>query len=177
MARPSIGVDFKMKAMFFDRQAVIRDLDRRERAALIRIGSFVRTRARSLIRSRKRKPKRGRPAKLSQQGEPPISWQKPGLKNILFHYDSREKSVVIGPVQFNHGQDVPGLLELGGMNRITESRYYDRRMPWHPGEWQNGPVETRQRSVNIEARPFMGPALEKEQDTILDAFEWAAKRR
>lgn len=160
-----------MKSMFFDRAAVINDTEKKERAALSQIGAFVRRRARSLIRSRKRNPKRGRRSRLSRPGEPPISWAKPGIKDILFHYDAKSKSVLIGPLQFNSSGDVPGLLEFGGTQQITESRYADRQMSWQLGEWRAGPVETRQRHVKVGPRPFMGPALEAEQQSILNAFD------
>lgn len=168
----AIGVSFEMKRLFFDKPAVLRDIDRKERQALSRIGAFVRRRARTFVRQRKRprKGKRGRKTLLSRPGQPPISWTKPGIRDILFHYDPREKNVVIGPLQFNQSEDVPGKLEHGGTSYIWESRYTDREMPWHTGKWSDGPVENRKRAIRIKPRPFMGPALEAEQQTILDAF-------
>lgn len=166
-----IGVDIKMTKFFFDKEAVVKDTERKERRALSKVGAFVRRRARTLIRSRKRNPRRGRKASLSRPGMPPISWAKPGIRDILFYYDAKAKSVVIGPLMFNGTDDVPGFLEFGGSKLITESRYTDRQMGWQPGAWKDGPVEQRTRRVTVAPRPFMGPALELERETIMDAFE------
>lgn len=178
MAKPAIGIDFKMTRLFFDRSAVIKATERKERKALGAVGAVIRREARTLVRQRKRPSKRsrGRKTRPSRAGQPPVSWTKPGIRDIFFHYVPSAKSVVAGPLQFNHSPDVPGQLEHGENVRITESKYADREMPWAPGRWEDGPVETRTRTVKIRERPFMGPALANNQDKILDIFSEVGRK-
>lgn len=162
------------KVQFFDSPNVIKAIEATERRVLSKAGAFIRTRARSSIRRKKRPTKgkrRGRRQYRSAPGSPPFSWQQPGIKDIIFTVDPRTKSVSIGPIPFNGTKDVPGSLEHGGAVEVTESRYSDRDMPWQPGFWKQGQVERRTRKVSIKARPFMGPAREAELPQILDQFK------
>lgn len=138
----------EMKKLFFDQRAVIRAMDAKERRALIRVGSFIRRRARSSLRRRK---------KASAAGSPPSVHSRDKfatLKNILFAYDPGAKSVIVGPVGLTRKRisgsvrTVPALMEFGG----TATQNHRRR--------------------KYPARSFMGPALEAEEraGTILDAF-------
>lgn len=147
-------------SLFFDRAAVTRSTDAKQRRVLSKAGAFVRRTARSSIRSRKR-PKagqRGRVTRPSRPGEPPISWTKPGIRDIFFQFDPQRMSVVIGPNQFNAKGDVPGILELGGLHPVT--------LP--DGQKVRG---------RYEPRPFMGPALEANQQDIMDLFKQEGLRR
>lgn len=171
MIRP----DINWKLQFFDSPSVIKRIEAKERRVLSKAGAFIRTRARSSIRRKKRPTKgkrRGRRQYRSAPGKPPFSWQQPGLKDIIFVVDPRTKSVSIGPIPFNGGsmKDIPGTLEQGGPTEIRESRYKDRDMPWQPGTWKQGDVERRTRKANIKERPFMGPARDAELPKILDQF-------
>ena len=171
MIRPGLN----WKVQFFDSPAVIKRVNATERRVLSKVGAFVRTRARSSIRRKKRPTKgkrRGRRQIRSAPGSPPYSWQQPGIKDIVFVLDQRTLSVAIGPIPWNAAKgDTPGTLEEGGAVEVNESRYRDRDMPWQPGTWKQGPVERRKRKVNIKARPFMGPALAEEAPNILDQFK------
>jgi hypothetical protein len=125
------------KGLFFDRPAVMKAVDRAERKVLSRFGSFVRRGARSSIR--KRKP-------ISTPGFPPSSHTDLLKRNIFFLYDPQRSSVVIGPILLNKGTDAPALLEHGG----SVMRQRDRK-----------PVR-----MTYRPRPFMGPALEREQPKL-----------
>lgn len=163
MARLDSSIGLRMNtALFFDRSGVIKQTEARERRVLGRVGAIIRRSARSSIRSRKRPRlgKRGRATRPSRPGEPPISWTKPGIKDILFQYVPSSHSVVAGPIMFNGGDDVPGLLELGGTTQITSRFDRDgRKLP-----------QAQKRQAKYEPRPFMGPALETNQAQILDLF-------
>lgn len=164
----SVGVKLDMKNFFFDRKKLDRWLNAKERRALQTAGAYVRTRARSLIgKVRKRKSRRGKQAQMSQPGQPPTSWQSPGLRNIIYAYNRDKHNVAIGPVQFNSG-DTTGLLEDGGTTQITESSVNGGE--WVPGRLTKGDVKTRRRRAHYRPRPFMGPALQAEQKSIMDAF-------
>lgn len=99
-----VEVNFSIKDWFFDREAVLRAVDAGTRIALSRAGAFVRQRAKSLIRKRKR---------VSRPGEPPSSHVGLLRRFILFGYEPASKTVVIGPVAFNRRR-VPSALEFGG---------------------------------------------------------------
>lgn len=137
------------KSGFFDRKAVMGAVAKGERKALSKIGAFIRTRARSLIRKRKR---------VSNPGEPPSAHQgkkqlgNDGIRAIFFAWDSSKRSVVIGPVKFNgHSSTeapngVPALLEVGGTATRTRKT-------------KNG---TTSKQLTYHARPFMEPAFKSE---------------
>lgn len=90
---------------FFDRDQVLRAMHREEAKLLSKAGAFVRRRARSSIRKRK---------KISAPGKPPSSHTGQYKKSILFGYDRARRSVVIGPSASFGGSEVPELLEFGG---------------------------------------------------------------
>ena len=160
-------LEYTVKNLFFDRLAVQDKIDAAESRELSRIGAFIRRRARSLLRRRK---------KPSQPGQAPSVHSRDSratLKHILFAYEPRRHTVVTGPTRLpSTDGHVPGLLEFGGRTTIIESRYTDRPMPWHPGRWRQGKVAHRKRGIKIKARPFMGPALDAEvkAGTIRDVW-------
>jgi hypothetical protein len=123
------------KAGFFDRAAVMNATTRAERQVLSRFGAFVRTRARTSIRSRKT---------TSRPGSPPSSHLGLLKQFIFFSYDPARRGVVIGPTRLNArtGGDAPPLLEYGG-NAV--------RKRWG-----------RTRVVRYLPRPFMHPAYDAE---------------
>lgn len=123
------------RAGFFDRKSVIRAADRATRKVLSRFGAFVRRAARSSIRRRKR---------VSRPGQPPTSWTGLLRRFLFFSYEPRKRSVVIGPARLNKGDgEAPRLLEHGG----TVAR-----------RGRGG----KRRVLRYRARPYMGPAFEKE---------------
>ena len=132
-------VRFEITKLFFDRKAVLGKVDRATRRVLSRFGAFVRRTARSSIRKRKR---------TSAPGAPPSSHTGLLKKFIFFGYDPAKRSVVIGPERLSQkGRgEAPHLLEYGG----------------------TGTVERRgkRRRAKVRARPFMGPAFEKEEPKL-----------
>jgi hypothetical protein len=121
------------KAGFFDKQAVLKNMDAKTASALGRFGAFVRQRARSSIRARK---------KVSQPGSPPSSHEG-GLRRLLFFaYDAKAKSVVIGPTPYREGK-APAALEEGGQ---IVARNRDGRLT----------------IMHYRPRPFMRPAFQAE---------------
>lgn len=171
----SLTVSFRVINQFFDRPAVQRAVDAGSRRALSKIGAFIRRRARSSIKRRK---------KISQPGSPPTAHatETPNLKTILFAYDPRRQSVVVGPVAFNQAifgnksnrTTVPELLEKGGTQAIPEhqigNKWFSidlrRRRTSRPVRW---------RTARYAPRPFMGPALAKDRPNIPSAFKDSLK--
>lgn len=138
------------KGQFFDRQHVIISMSAATHRALSRFGAYVRQRARSSIRKRK---------KASRPGSPPSSHVGLLKQFILFAYDNIAKSVVIGPALLNGRayRDTGQALEFGGT--------FQRR--------------DRKRGVymaNYPARPFMRPAFDKEKAKAPDLFKNTLRR-
>lgn len=140
MATAQFGVAFSQKKVFFDRANVQREVGKANARALSRHGAFVRRRARSSLRRRKR---------TSRPGEKPSVHTTDSvatLKNIWFAYDSKNQSVVVGPLRLNlhsalwgsGGRElttgaVPGILEHGGRVGIRKMRQPDgsyKRVPF-----------------------------------------------
>ena len=135
-------IGMRMKKLFFDRKAVTGKVDRAARKVLSRFGAFVRRAAKSSIRKRKR---------VSSPGQPPSS--RTGLlkKFIFFGYEPAKRSVVIGPVRLSRKVgDAPHALEHGGTSTLAEGLRGSRK----------------KRRVKIKARPFMGPAFDKEKPKL-----------
>jgi phage gpG-like protein len=82
--------------------------------------------------------------KASVPGMPPSSHMGLLRKFIFFGYDRTKNSVVIGPTRLteNNRGEAPSILEYGGRTTVDKKR------------------------VKISARPFMGPAFEKEKQTL-----------
>jgi hypothetical protein len=125
------------KRLFFDRAAVTSAADRGTRKVLSKFGAFVRQTAKTSIRKRKA---------VSEPGQPPSSHTGLLKRNIFFVFSPQTRSVVIGPILLNKGTDAPRLLEHGG---TVVRRRRNRRV-----------------RMTYAARPFMGPAFEREQQKL-----------
>jgi len=132
-------IGFEIKKLFFDRQAVISKVDAATRRVLSKFGAFVRRSAKSSIRKRK---------KAAPPGQPPSSHTGLLKKFIFFGYDADRRSVVIGPTRLNQkGRgEAPPLLEYGGKTTLKRGG--------------------KKRRVTYQARPYMGPAFEKEKPQL-----------
>lgn len=139
----SFGLKMTVKNLFFDRASVQRAVGPANAKALSKAGAFVRRRARSSMRRRKGP---------SAPGQPPSAHSRDAvasLKTILFAYDQRAMSVVIGPVLLNGSQgSVPALHEFGGVQSI--------RRP------ARGRRPASVRMARYPKRPYMAPALAAE---------------
>jgi len=128
-----------MKRLFFDRKGVRNKMDSATRRVLSRFGAFVRRTARSSIRKRKHP---------STPGKPPSSHTGLLKKFIFFGYEPTKRSVVIGPARLSHNGkgEAPRLLEHGGTGTVKRKQ--------------------KRTIARIRARPFMGPAMTKEESKL-----------
>ena len=141
----------RLSKVFFDTPIVKRSVDRAKRQGLSRAGAFIRTRARSSIRTRKRP---------SRPGSPPSSHTGMLRRFIFFGYDRSTDSVVVGPEKLNRPGSAPNVLEFGGtaeILRFTKGKFVKRK-------------------IHIKPRPYMGPALERELPNIPKAFRNTVRR-
>jgi hypothetical protein len=132
-------IGFDCKAMFFDAKAIRHHVNRATRRVLSRFGAFVRRTAKQSIRKRKQP---------SPPGSPPSSHIGLLRKFIWFGYEPDKRSVVIGPARLSQkGRgDAPSLLEYGGSTMVQS--------------------KGKRRRARVRARPFMGPAMDKEQPKL-----------
>lgn len=141
MAFPRIKTD-----LFFDSPRVITVMDRAEKRALSKAGAFVRRRAQNRLRRRK---------KSSPPGRPPSrhAGTNSSLRFILFLYEPQNHGVVVGPVKFTGGGDVPNLMEQGGTTVVRDKTN-----------------NARSKIARYPRRPFMGPALEDVANELPEIF-------
>ena len=164
-------ITMQMKDFFFDRQAVIERMSRANHRALVKAGAFIRRRARSSLRRRRRVSPAGSPPSVHSQD--PIAT----LKNILFAYEPHSQSLIVGPVKLNQravlgpeltDATVPQIHEFGANVKVREVQ---RGSKWLSGVRHVRPGEAvRVRTAKYAPRPFMGPALEAEKENIPDAW-------
>lgn len=156
-------IDIKIKDSFFDREKVLRKIDRGRRQMLSRMGAFVRTRAKSSIKYS--------PAP-SYPGDPPKARRGSAFRrSILFGYDHSSDSVVVGPIRYNgRNTRAPELLEHGGAHTLKKERHIQLLKTTRHGKSRQKRVRATGRWITIPAgtkltyaaRPFMSPALKKE---------------
>ena len=132
-------IGFEIKQIFFDRRAVTTRMEPAKRKVLSRFGAFVRRTAKGSIRRRK---------KPAPPESPPSSHTGLLRKFIFFGFDRGRHSVVIGPVRLDRrGRgEAPSLLEYGGQTTLVR--------------------RGKRRRTMYKARPYMGPAFEKEQPKL-----------
>lgn len=140
------GSSFAVTKWFLDAPAVVNAVDKATRRVLSRFGAYVRRTMKTSIRQSK---------KTSAPGSPPRSHAGLLKKFIFFAFDPASWSVVIGPERLNAKVgNVPEVLEHGGRNTVATYRRRGRKRL------------VSKRTVNIKARPYARPALEKEQPKL-----------
>ena len=123
----------------------MRAMDGAVRRVLMKAGAFVRKSAKDSIRKRK---------KPAPPGKPPSSHVGTLKRFILFAYDQRRRSVIIGPKKLKPGTATVAL-EKGGRSTMLR--------------WRRGRRKTVR--IRVAKRPFMAPALEKESRKIAELFK------
>jgi len=159
--KAGLTLDAKFKQGFFNPGLITDRLDKINRRAMIRAGSFIRKRARSSIRRRKKPSEPGKPPNTHSRN------RKASLRNIWFAYDQHRETLVVGPGKISEGQPdfvnwrgtVPEVLEYGGTGVTVPypgpNRQYKRKLK---RRGKRSPVVR----ARMEARPYMRPALEQE---------------
>lgn len=168
MSEP-FGIDSAIK-FFFDAEAVEKATNRMERRALSKIGSWIRTRARSLMRPA------GKKGKVSRPGEPPRTRIGSLKKFLFFVFVMATRSVVVGPAAFARRSKaspnpVPALLEAGGQMVFNLVELSGGLVV--PAASKLGRSSTGQKFKDprvMEPRPYMHPAYEAEFPKFAGSF-------
>lgn len=162
-----VTIERSAKQWFFDREKVIRRVERTRRGAMAKMGDYVRDTARNSIKKRKTS---------SQPGQPPHSHTGLLKNQIWFAYDPAADSVVIGPVAFRRS-DVPQALEFGGTVRVKKrvliSQTNNGKTKKGRDRVKRGDARIYSGPLKIKARPYMGPALIKSKTALPDIWEKA----
>jgi hypothetical protein len=135
-ARFAPGSVESFKGAFFDREAVIKLMDKATHKALSKFGAYVRQRARTSLRYRDATSPPGHPpsahktmtrVKTNKKGVTSKQAASPLRDFTFFAYDRAAKVVYIGPAKTNqqnarglNGQTVPEVIEYGGSETIFE---------------------------------------------------------
>lgn len=135
---------YKVVNRFFDRDVVIRHMDRKKLRGMTKIGAYIRRKGRNKTRFSKRTSRPGEPPKTKKRDEP-------NLRTILYSLGYDNKSMLVGSVRIRTPYSVPELMEHGG-------DIVDR---------QTGQVK------HYAPRPYMGPSLEEEvrNPKLMQAWE------
>jgi len=157
--------------LFFDSDAILKELSAAERKVNSRFGSFVMTGARRSMREV------GKDGKPSPPGKPPKARKgkrggllKRGPFAVQFAWDTARRTTVVGPLVIPGGKDrnpggtMPEALEHpGGKVIVKEAQKKDGTYSVRAAAWAhiNG-GKIRERVASVKARPFMQPSLDKE---------------
>ena len=151
-------------SLFFDKKQVIDQIGKANAKGMSKAGSFIRQRARSSLRKRK---------KPSAAGSPPSRHgSDASLRQIQFYYDTASQSLIVGPILIRTSTDyygpqlgsttVPELHEFCKSVTIRERlTAMDQWVAWGSTP-DPRPGRTRVRRATYPARPYMGPALKAE---------------
>lgn len=152
MAQPM----FKVTRISVQFKKVQKTVDDGARGVLMKFGAFVRRTAKKSILKGKG---------ISAVGTPPRSHLGTLKRFIFFAYEAVTRSVVIGPalVPGKRG-DAPRALEKGGT--VTIDAAARKRL----GRHRRGRLVLAASRLKVKARPFMGPALEKERPKLPDMW-------
>ena len=191
MAQPSIYLKNSARDLFFRDDTIIEGIDKGSVKALSRASGEIRKTARRLFR----KP---RQQKFSKSGFPlPVGFPAPAparyhtknppvhIRNIQYGIYRPTKSFVIGPIWFPPKrkqresvprETLPELLEKGGTAVVTiytlrENESLESPIREYFGSTPDRELKKRKVTQSRPARPFMGPALEKNIDYIPRGFE------
>lgn len=131
----SLRVSMNAKLLFFDRDQVLRRVDKATHEKLYHAAARIRRIAQTSMRyvtstrAQERQVSEGKRKSVrayapSRPGEPPKAvrphpWVR---KQLWFHYDRQIRTAVIGPVLLPHGSTAPNKLEFGGRIKIRNPR-------------------------------------------------------
>jgi hypothetical protein len=171
-------VDLRMRRFFFDRARTLNYIDQRKAKFLTKGGLYTRQAGRKLLGSPSKKS-RPRPA-----GKPPrihTTDERVTLRNILYHYDRHNDSVIVGPVGLNQvntntatlsSNTVPEIHEFG-LEVLIREVSYNKGKTW----WRRDLRTTRRpwyryrdRRAKYPERKFMEPALKKTVQRVPELF-------
>jgi hypothetical protein len=167
----NVGLD--VRNLFFDRAAVSK---RARKSTVDRIKHMALYARKSAVNSMRWAKREGQ---VSAPGKPPLAHTGVLKRNIFAWLDAQNDMALIGPIKINqrnawgYGRHpIPAILEFGGKSLTSWLRVREHQNPdgtwvrtdmrWRIREdhWRSGVNKrARVRNIDIEARPYMNPAL------------------
>ena len=158
----------KLDSFTIDHATIKKALARAERNSMTKQLAFIRQRAKTGLRRRKKPSRPGQTPSVHSKDKSAT------LKAIFFVYDADTRSGIVGPVKqhrkvfgITNNGTIPQTLEHGGTYRVTEEHLRPGPGGWVPVRRSRRSTPgrrptRRRRTVNIQPRPFMKPALDAE---------------
>jgi hypothetical protein len=155
-----IGYSFEeFKKLFFDRDKVLRGVEKKQAAVQSKFGAFVQRRSRTSIR------KRANPLQASPAGTPPFSHGQHRLRGgILFGREPGTGRTLVGPVRIWRDRAPALILSEFGGDKFTAGKVIETKNK--PGRGERGQFVSAgttkkffRGNMHYPARPFMKPAL------------------
>lgn len=137
------GIMVRVRQDFAETRRVLERFDAQARKALYLQAGYIRAAARNSMRP-------GKPGRPSAPGRPPHAITRLLKDFLFFSWDPMQKSMVVGPAGFR-SSNTPRVLEEGGTSDPT---YFRRGKQLVKG------------TVQIKARPYMAPALQRSQEKL-----------
>jgi hypothetical protein len=176
-----IGLKMPKANFFTDANPLLKALDKAKRDRLSKTGAILRQSMRQSMRRRKKASPPGQPPSAHGEGRGPL------LKERLFFvYEPSTESVITGPEALRGSKsDAPELQERGG----TVQRSYPKRSPTGRKlksaaakaaflrKVKAGQIKRERvtRTVKVDARPYAGPALAREDQKLVGLWADAVK--
>lgn len=137
------GIMIRVSRDFAETRRVLAKFEAQARKAIYLQSGYIRATARNSMRP-------GKPGRPSAPGSPPHYITRLLKDFLFFSWDPIQNSMVIGPAAIGRST-TPRVLEEGGTSGKT---YFKRGTQWVKG------------TVQIKARPYMAPALQKSQEKL-----------
>lgn len=147
---------FEVKELFLDSAEIRRRIGAARAGVLRRQGSYIRTRVKTRVLRRRKTP--------AMPGQPPRIHSSNGLQKVLYFYDPRTETVVVGSVKLSSKKtDAIRLMEHGGTARVTQESRDGRH--WRTADKRRKPG-TKRRTVRAKYKgnPYMVVGLQQEID-------------
>lgn len=174
--------------MFFDQQKVIQAIGIKAASDFAGLGFYARKAIQNSMKSGKSKAKnpalrKKRGIRSSKPGSPPNYITGALRDNILFSYDPKKRSLVLGPRHLNGkslaaSSTIPQVLNEGGA--YWETTYAYRHVDGTTGKYKRKNsvrIKTGRRLVEIEARPYNGPGAKNWSKILAKWRSLIAKNR
>lgn len=166
LKRDKRGYNF---GMFFDQQKVIQAIGIKAAQDFAGLGFYTRKAIKNSMKSGKSKAqnkslRQKRGIRSSKPGEPPRYITGALRDNVLFSYDPKKRSLVVGPRRLNDksfgaSSPIPQVLNEGGA--YYQTLYAYRHQDGTVGKFKrknSERIKVGRKIIEMEARPYNGPA-------------------
>jgi hypothetical protein len=191
MAQPSIYLKNSARDLFFRDETIIEGIDKASVKALSRASGKIKLTAQRIFRPPRQlkfDKKSGFPLPVGDPAPAPARYHTKNppvhIRNIQYGINRSTNTLVIGPIWFSPKrrqresiprETLPELLEKGGTAVVTiytlkENESLESPIREYFADQPDRALKQRKITQSRQARPFMGPALDKNIDKIPAGF-------